>query len=79
MADACQFEPATAYDVVMAAYLLNYARNQHELQSMANGIARCLKSGGRFVTVNRNSALKFFQGPLVSQIRIRDGRDRRVG
>jgi toxoflavin synthase len=63
VADACQFEPAAGYDVVMAAYLLNYARDRHELQSMANGIARCLKAGGRFVTVNGNAGLNFSSAP----------------
>jgi toxoflavin synthase len=63
VADACGFEPAAAYDVVLAAYLLNYARDRRELQAMANGIARCLKAGGRFVTVNASARLDFSNAP----------------
>ena len=42
------------YDLAVAAYLLNYARNRDELDAMCRGIARCLKPGGRFVSVNTN-------------------------
>jgi ubiquinone/menaquinone biosynthesis C-methylase UbiE len=63
VADARHFEPANAYDVVIAAYLLNYASNRQELQAMCNGIARCLKPGGRFVTVNASAALNFSTAP----------------
>jgi toxoflavin synthase len=45
-----------AYDVAVAAYFLNYAHNRDELEAMCKGIARCLKPGGRFVTVNNNPA-----------------------
>ena len=51
------------HDLVVAAYLLNYATNRDELAAMLNGIARCLKSGGRFVTVNSNPALDFPSAP----------------
>jgi toxoflavin synthase len=44
------------YDLAVAAYFLNYARNRSELAAMCNAIARCLKPGGRFVTVNNNPA-----------------------
>lgn len=51
-ARAAQFpEP---FDVVIAAYLLNYARTAEELLAMYQAIARNLKPGGRFVTVNDN-------------------------
>jgi ubiquinone/menaquinone biosynthesis C-methylase UbiE len=46
-------------DLVMAAYLLNYAQDRAALQAMCNGIARCLKPGGRFVTVNGSASLHF--------------------
>jgi len=57
--DARELPDTDQVDLVVAAYLLNYARNRHELQTMCNGIARCLKPGGRFVTVNCNPALAF--------------------
>jgi SAM-dependent methyltransferase len=51
------------YDVVVAGYLLNYARDRDELHAMCGSIARCLRPGGRFVTVNGNPALDFSQAP----------------
>ena len=51
------------FDLTVAAYLLNYARNRNELQAMCNGIARSLKPGGRFVTVNCNPGLTFPTAP----------------
>jgi toxoflavin synthase len=63
VADARDFVPSAAYDLVMAAYLLNYARDAGELQAMCEGIARCLKPGGRFVTVNSNPGLDFSRAP----------------
>ena len=50
-------------DLTVAAYLLNYARNREELQAMCDGIARSLKPGGRFVTVNTNPALDLTAAP----------------
>ena len=50
-------------DLVVAAYLLNYARNRAELQAMCHGIVNCLKAGGRFATVNSNPALNFSSAP----------------
>jgi toxoflavin synthase len=51
------------FDLAVAAYLLNYARDRQELQSMCTGIARCLKPGGRFVTINTNPGLHFPDAP----------------
>src|SRR5437867_9213435 len=51
------------HDLVVAAYLLNYATNREDLGAMLNGIARCLKSGGRFVTINSNPACDFPAAP----------------
>jgi toxoflavin synthase len=51
------------YDLAVAAYFLNYARNRVELEAMCKGIARCLKPGGRFVTVNSNPACDFSSAP----------------
>lgn len=61
--DARQLPDAGQFDVVVAAYLLNYARNRNELQAMCDGIARALKPGGRFVTVNSSPPLKFPDAP----------------
>ena len=47
------------FDMVFAAYLLNYARDREELGRMCESIARCLKPGGRFVSVNCNPAAAF--------------------
>ncbi len=51
------------YDLVVAAYLLNYASDRAELAAMCRGIASSLKPGGRFVTVNCNPALDFRRAP----------------
>jgi ubiquinone/menaquinone biosynthesis C-methylase UbiE len=48
-----------AFDVATAAYLLNYARSREDLAAMVLSIARCLKAGGRFVTMNSNPDLEF--------------------
>lgn len=61
--DARELPHTGQFDVVVAAYLLNYARDRHELQAMCQGIARCLRPGGRFVTVNCNPALRFPEAP----------------
>lgn len=50
-------------ELVVAAYLLNYARDRGELAAMARGIAACLKPGGRFVTVNSSPLLDFSRAP----------------
>jgi ubiquinone/menaquinone biosynthesis C-methylase UbiE len=51
------------YDLAVAAYFLNYAHDRAELNAMCSGIARCLKPGGRFVTVNCNPACDFPTSP----------------
>ena len=51
------------YDLAVAAYFLNYAHDRAELNAMCSGIARCLKPGGRFVTVNNNPAWDFPTAP----------------
>jgi len=61
--DARQLPFEEKYDLVVAAYLLNYAQNRDELRAMCNGIANCLKPGGRFVSVNSNPALNFPTAP----------------
>jgi toxoflavin synthase len=52
--DACSVHLEASVDVVLAAYLLNYARSGQDLLAMAKAIHRGLKPGGRFVTVNNN-------------------------
>ena len=42
------------FDVVFAAYLLNYAPDRETLLQYCQAIARLLKPGGRFVAVNNN-------------------------
>lgn len=51
------------FDVTIAAYLLNYARDAEELAAMCRGIARSLKPGGRFISVNTNPGLDFRAAP----------------
>lgn len=65
--DARNLPLSPKYDLVVAAYLLNYAQTREELRAMANGIAQCLKPGGRFVTVNCNPALAFPTAPSYRQ------------
>lgn len=55
--------PDDTYDLVMAAYLLNYAQTRDELFAMCDSIARSLKPGGRFVTVNSSPLLQFPKAP----------------
>lgn len=60
--DCLSLDLGAEFDVVTAAYLLNYARSREELAEMASAIARCLRPGGRFVTLNANPALEFDRG-----------------
>ena len=52
--DARSIHLRGSFDVVLAAYLLNYARSEQDLLAMAKAIHRSVKPGGRFVTVNNN-------------------------
>lgn len=61
--DARELPATDEFDMVAAAYLLNYARDRDELHSMCEGIGRSLKPGGRFVTVNCNPAFNFPTAP----------------
>ena len=42
------------FDLVVASYLLNYARTPEQLSDMCRTIAINLKPGGRFVSINNN-------------------------
>jgi ubiquinone/menaquinone biosynthesis C-methylase UbiE len=63
VADARTLPFVESFDLAVAAYLLNYATNADELLAMCQGIARALKPGGRFVTVNCNPTLAFPSAP----------------
>jgi len=52
--DARSTQFTERFDLVVAAYLLNYARSGEELLAMCRAVGRSLKPGGRFVTVNNN-------------------------
>jgi ubiquinone/menaquinone biosynthesis C-methylase UbiE len=53
-ADVAEMPALGQFDLVVAAYLLHYARDADELLRMAHNIARHLAPGGRFVTLNEN-------------------------
>jgi toxoflavin synthase len=61
--DARDLDLTEKCDLVVAAYLLNYAQDRSALQAMCDGIAACLKPGGRFVTVNGSASLNFSATP----------------
>jgi len=67
LGDARELPTTDQYDLAVAAYLLNYARTREELQTMCDGIARALKPGGRFVTVNSSPMLHFPSAPSFRQ------------
>ena len=52
--DAMAYQTDERFDIVAAAYLLNYADTEEQLAAMCRTVARSLKTGGRFVTVNNN-------------------------
>jgi toxoflavin synthase len=52
--DATNFVSEETFDIVAAAYLLNYADTPEKLLAMCQTVSRCLRPGGRFVTVNNN-------------------------
>ncbi len=55
------------FDVAFAAYFLNYAHDRRELREMCDAVARCLKPGGRFITVNSSPMLDFDPGRSYRQ------------
>ncbi len=58
VADALALNLDKKFDLVIASYLLNYAHNKNELDTMCKVITNHLKSGGRFVTINNNPDCK---------------------
>jgi toxoflavin synthase len=61
--DGRKLSVGATFDLAVAAYLLNYASTRAELHAMCEGVARCLKTGGRFVTVNSSPKLDFRVAP----------------
>ncbi len=55
------------FDLIFAAYFLNYAHDAQELRTMCASLARCLKSGGRFVTVNCSPQADVYCGRSFGQ------------
>lgn len=52
--DVCNLGILDSFDIVVASYLLNHARNREELLSICQTIFANLKSGGCFVGMNNN-------------------------
>ena len=67
VADVRGLDLRVEHDLAIAAYLLNYARDRDELSAMCDGIARCLRPGGRFVTINSSPVLNFKTAPSYRQ------------
>ena len=53
-ADAADFRPSGPVDLVVAAYLLNYARTREELVRLCRACRESLRPGGLFLGVNDN-------------------------
>lgn len=49
-----ELELTKKYDLITAAYLLNYAKDKEELLKFCQVISEHLKPGGRFITINSN-------------------------
>ena len=56
--NALDLDLGKQFDLISASYLLNYAENEIQLQTMCNVIAKHLKPGGKFVTINNNPECK---------------------
>jgi ubiquinone/menaquinone biosynthesis C-methylase UbiE len=61
--DAGKLSVGVEFDLVVAAYLLNYSRSERELGAMCDAVARRLSPGGRFVTINMNPWLDYHAAP----------------
>jgi toxoflavin synthase len=53
-ADCSSMHLNEEFDLILAAYFINYAHSQGELSTMAATMARHLRPGGRLVMVNNN-------------------------
>jgi ubiquinone/menaquinone biosynthesis C-methylase UbiE len=56
--NALDLDLGRQFNLISASYLLNYSENESQLQTMCNVIAKHLKPGGRFVTINNNPECK---------------------
>ncbi|MBO3464068.1 methyltransferase domain-containing protein [Aetokthonos hydrillicola Thurmond2011] len=56
--DVLEIGKIGSFDLVVAAYLLNYAQTKEELLKMCQAIFINLQPGGRFVTINDNILLR---------------------
>jgi toxoflavin synthase len=54
VADCTDLHLNQQFDLILAAYLLNYAQSEKTLAAMAGSMARHLRPGGRLVMVNNN-------------------------
>ncbi len=54
VADVCELGFIGSFDLVVAAYLLNYAQTKEQLLKMCRTVYVNLKLGGRFLTINDN-------------------------
>jgi toxoflavin synthase len=79
VADARKLALGETFDVVFAAYLLNYAQTETELRQMCDAIARHLRPGGRFVTVNNNPDYTGLSDSMRKYGFLRHTSDRREG
>ena len=52
-----------SFDLAVAAWLLNYAQTQEQLDDMCRAVANCLKPGGRFVTINSSPLMDWSSIP----------------
>ena len=52
--DVMELGKIGSFDLVVASYLLNYARTKEELLKMCQTVYTNLKPGGRFLTINNN-------------------------
>ena len=56
--NALDLDLGRQFNLISASYLLNYSENDLQLQTMCNVIAKHLKPGGIFVTINNNPECK---------------------
>ncbi len=54
VADVCELGFIGSFDLVVAAYVLNYAQTKKQLLKMCRTVYVNLKLGGRFLTINDN-------------------------
>jgi SAM-dependent methyltransferase len=65
--DARELGEQQEFDLAVSAWLLVYAHDRAQLAQMCQGLARRLRSGGRFVTLTTNPGLYHFTLPDYSK------------